>query len=159
MRARHAQPLYGRLGGGPPAGRGACGCLLPPWIPLPVRACLEGCRLWTWSVVWQGVAARGGLGTWWGVWQGVAMVILKFHSGLSCLTLPCSADGPPTREAGGSLDTRRRSPMSQLNWEAESLFSIESIQKYRFRFSTVSQILPEYCLNVTGNSSVAGILP
>jgi hypothetical protein len=30
---------YGRLGGGPPTGRAACGHLLPPWIPLPVQAC------------------------------------------------------------------------------------------------------------------------
>jgi hypothetical protein len=29
---------YGRFGGGPPAGRAAYGSLLPPWIPLPVRA-------------------------------------------------------------------------------------------------------------------------
>jgi hypothetical protein len=27
------------LGGGPLAGRVACGCLLPPWIPQGVRAC------------------------------------------------------------------------------------------------------------------------
>jgi hypothetical protein len=31
---------YGHLGGGPPAGRAACSRLLPPWIPLPIRACL-----------------------------------------------------------------------------------------------------------------------
>jgi hypothetical protein len=41
MRARHAQPLYALRAGhppnGPPAGRVACGCLLPPWIPLSVR--------------------------------------------------------------------------------------------------------------------------
>jgi hypothetical protein len=34
---------YSRFGGGPPAERAACGHLLPPWIPLPVRACcLDG---------------------------------------------------------------------------------------------------------------------
>jgi hypothetical protein len=39
-RAFHfAQPFYA-LRGGPPAWLAACGRLLPPWIPLPVRACV-----------------------------------------------------------------------------------------------------------------------
>jgi hypothetical protein len=32
---------YGHLGVCPPAGRAACGCLLSPWTPLTVRACLR----------------------------------------------------------------------------------------------------------------------
>jgi hypothetical protein len=39
--------ILGGLGGGPPAGQAACGSLLPPWIPLPVRA-------------WVGVAKKNG---------------------------------------------------------------------------------------------------
>jgi hypothetical protein len=36
----HKRP-YGRLWGGPPTGRAACGRLLPPWIPHAVRLCLQ----------------------------------------------------------------------------------------------------------------------
>jgi hypothetical protein len=32
---------YGHLGGGPPAGLVACSRLIPPWIPLPVRAYVD----------------------------------------------------------------------------------------------------------------------